>query len=333
MNTIKDTNQDSKGKLAIMFPGAGSQEPIMLEQLKQISQNPYEKGNDTISDLGLNFKLEDILNDKQRKNLAQYANVITFVHSMTEYDYFKDILSKNNKKIDAVTGYSLGMYTALHSAGVMSYKDTINFLFNAGRAYQNDFKKGTFGMTMSMRLNYEQLTNRVDELCFQGFEIMLSNINAPQWYTIAGSIDAIETLELQALKGKGFQRLNMYVPSHTFFVSSTEKKNLNYLTGLFKDSKHVKVKVYSSKTGELITDNDYYGHMKNHLSSMVLWQKTIENMYDSGIRSFIAISPKQALTSWADSTLLNYTDKKDYVHGTLHAKLPRKSLLKKLSLL
>ena len=112
----------STNKVTIVFPGQGSQK---LGMLKDYYDNfPTFKNILDDAENHLGYNLWDIIqNDAEKLAKTEYTQPALLA---TSYAIFKVLQEeKQNLKIEAFAGHSLGEYTALLASGAISYKDAL----------------------------------------------------------------------------------------------------------------------------------------------------------------------------------------------------------------
>src|SRR3984885_7172716 len=169
---------------AYIFPGQGAQFVGMGKDLYEQSEQArelFEKANDI-----LGFRITDIMfsgtdEDLKQTNVTQPA---IFLHSV--------ILAKvlgDDFKPEMVAGHSLGEFSALVSAGALSFEDGLRLV--AARA--NGMQKACEiqPSTMAAILGLDDFT--VEDICHQLTDIVVpANYNCPGQLVISGTISGID---------------------------------------------------------------------------------------------------------------------------------------------
>ncbi len=297
-------------KIGFLFPGQGSQSIGMgkelyekYEKVRSIYDKVKEITNVDIAKISFEGS-EDVLNQTKYTQLA----ILTMSLSILE------VLKENGIFADESAGLSLGEYSALINAGVFSLEDGIKIVQKRGEYMQELLPEGDWKMAAVIGMTDSQ----VEEVCkkvTKGF-VVPANYNAKGQVAISGEKDAIEEAE-QIAKEMGAKRvviLNTAGPFHT-------EKLINSSISLKKELDNVKlndfkVKVYKNIDGELYSSNDDVKNiLAQHIVNPVRFSKTIENMLNDGIDTFIEIGPGKTLSGFVKRTnvdkeikLLNIND-------------------------
>ena len=90
----------------------------------------------------------------------------------------------------AVCGHSLGEYSALYAAGVLSAADTLAAVRERGRLMQREAEKYPGAMAAVIGLTPEKLKGLVHPLTKEG-PIALANFNTPEQTVVSGSPEMV----------------------------------------------------------------------------------------------------------------------------------------------
>ena len=130
-------------KLAILFPGQGSQSVGMLAQLLETSEEVKTTFDE--ASLALGYDLTDlVLNGPSEKlNETHRTQPALLTASVAIYRHW---LAQNGQKPDVLAGHSLGEYSALVCAGVVSLADAVKLVEKRGVYMQEAVPAGTGSM-------------------------------------------------------------------------------------------------------------------------------------------------------------------------------------------
>ncbi len=125
--------------------------------------------------------------------------------------------SAANMRPECVAGHSLGEYTALVFAEVMSFGDALRLVRLRGQAMQNAVAEGKGLMAAILGLDDEAIESVCDGV--EGV-VQPANYNAPGQVVISGEREAVQ-LAIEASKARGARRampLPVSVPAHSMLM-------------------------------------------------------------------------------------------------------------------
>lgn len=195
---------------------------------------------------------------------------------------------------DAVAGHSLGEYSALVAAEVISFADGVRLVQQRGRFMQTAVPVGEGGMAAILGLDDEQ----VKEICtgIDSGVVQAANFNAPGQVVIAGANDALEAA-ITACKEAGAKRamaLAVSAPFHSELMKPAADEMAGVLADVAFNSPVIPVmqNVDASFCDEpsLIRDN-----LVTQMFSAVLWTETVQNLVSNGITDVVECGPGKVL--------------------------------------
>jgi [acyl-carrier-protein] S-malonyltransferase len=198
---------------------------------------------------------------------------------------------------DVTAGLSLGEYTALYAAGVISFEDALLLVQRRGQAMQRaaDATDGT--MVSIIGLDEEQ----VSRLCAEAGEgeiLAPVNFNCPGQIVVSGSRAACSRAEKLADKYGAIKavRLDVAGAFHTKMMATAanalKKALLNCQIAGPSDIRTIaNINADYYQNAEKIIEG-----LTTQLTSPVLWQKCMERLIADGVQHFYEIGPGRVLT-------------------------------------
>lgn len=281
---------DKINKTAIIFPGQGTQYPGMGKELFDSSaavRDLYgmaEGVRSGITELCFNGSADDL---KKTEN-TQPALYLTELAVAVE-------LLAHGIKAAALAGFSLGEITALAYGGAFDHEKGFRIVCRRGELMGRDI-----GIPTAMAAILKLTPEAVEEICARHDELYPVNYNCPGQITVSGTRAALEAAKPEFISAGGrVIPLAVSGAFHSPFMKTAADELYSYL--LTESIKLPEITVYSNRTAEPYTDP--IEQMREQIVSPVLWEKTLCNMYASGINTFIEAGPGQTLTKFVQKTL------------------------------
>jgi len=273
---------------AFLFPGQGSQYVGMGEDFYTHSE--YAQETYIIASEILGFNLQEISFNGPDDTLkeTQYTQPAIFVHSIIMDKFLKE----KDLKPDAVAGHSLGEFTALVSADVLSFENALEIVKVRSSEMANAGKNTPGTMAAILGADDDQLTI----ICKQEGIVVPANINAPGQVVISGEIKAIENAIITA-KEIGIRRalpLNVSGAFHSPLMTPARQPLKELMDSIkFNDAK---IPVFQNVSASPITNAAAIrDNILNQLENPVLWCDTILNLKQMGITDFYEVGPGKVL--------------------------------------
>lgn len=283
--------------IGFLFPGQGSQSIGMGKDLYEKYEN-VRKIYDRVQEItGIDIAKISFEGPEEKLNETKYTQLAILTESLA----ILEILKEKNIKPEISAGLSLGEYTALINSGVLSFEEGVKLVQKRGEYMQNLLPKGDWQMVAIMGLTEEQ----VEEVCKKvksGF-VVPANYNCVGQIAISGEKQAIEEAEVIA-KEMGARKVRVLKTAGPFHT----EKLLDSSNALRRELENVTINKFETKViknldGEFYNDtDDVKDILTKHIINPVRFSKTLENMLNNGIDTFIEIGPEKTLSGFVKRT-------------------------------
>jgi [acyl-carrier-protein] S-malonyltransferase len=204
-------------------------------------------------------------------------------------------LAKAGVQPAAVCGHSLGEYSALYAAGVLSAADTLTAVAARGRLMHREAQKYPGTMVAVIGLTPEKLQGLVHPLTKEG-AIALANFNTPEQTVISGSPEIVARAGNLA-KAQGARVIPLKV-SGAWHSPLMAGANLDFAAVMSTlNFKAPQIPLYLNATAAPETNpNTLREAMGQQLTSPVRWAELILNLHAAGVDTWVEVGPKNVLT-------------------------------------
>ena len=138
-------------KLAVVFPGQGSQSLGMIDSRLIEADNDVKKIFDIASEI-LGYNILEIISSGPKEKLDQ-TEVTQPAILLTSYVTWLLWKKKSNLMPIVLAGHSLGEYTALLCAGVINFEEAVNLVSERGKTMQRSISNNEGAMAAILGLN------------------------------------------------------------------------------------------------------------------------------------------------------------------------------------
>ena len=273
---------------AYVFPGQGAQFPGMGKDLYEASADAkqlFEKANEI-----LGFSITDIMFGEDAEALKQtkVTQPAIFLHSV--------ILAKvlgDSFQAEMVAGHSLGEFSALVSAGYLSFEDGLKLVSKRAMAMQKACEQNPSAMAAVLGLENDV----VEKICTEIEEVVVpANYNCPGQLVISGSNEGID-IACEKLTEAGARRA-IKLPVGGAFHSPLMEQARAELEQAIDETNFTNgvCPIYQNVTATAITNpEEIKENLKKQLTSSVLWTQTMQQMIADGLTSVTEVGPGKVL--------------------------------------
>ena len=280
-----------QNNLAFVFPGQGSQSLAMLADFAE-----HEVVQSTFSEAStaLGYDLWQLVQQGpvEKLNQTNFTQPALLTASVAIWRLWHATSSATPAML---AGHSLGEYSALVCAGVLSLADAVKLVEKRGEFMQASVPEGVGAMAAVIGLDDKMII----EACFKaqnGDVVSAVNFNSPGQVVIAGHKAAVERAGVLC-KEAGAKRvlpLPVSVPSHCALMKDAAEKlaeefnNVTFNTPNIPVVNNVDVAIETSVEAIKIA-------LIKQLYSPVRWTETIQFLAESGIEQAIEAGPGKVL--------------------------------------
>lgn len=276
------------GRTAIIFAGQGSQYEkqgaLIYEKFPEI-RYIYDFLGDELKKVSFEGTLEEISKTEKLQPL-----MVAF--QLAAYNLIKDKIPN----ADAVCGLSLGEYSAITIAGIVSEKKALELVKKRGELMGEASKMIKSKMLAFVNATADMVAELIGENEELSGRVYIANINAPKQIVVSGEENAIDILRDKA-KEKHLIAKPLAVSGafHTPFMDSAGRGFGEYVKNV--EFNKPLIDYYPNLTGEKYKGQDMREVLPRQIVSPVLLYKTFRNMVDDGVDHFIEIGPGAVLSN------------------------------------
>ena len=275
------------------FPGQGAQAPGMGKDLYENSQAAKLVFEEASEGAGLDVAKLCFESDKATLSRTENSQIAIFTHSMAAWAALKEA----GVEFKAAAGFSLGEYTALAAAGVVSLADGVKIVSMRGKLMQHAADTIDGGMAAILGLE----DAKIEEACaaVKNGIVRPVNYNCPGQIVISGLKEAVETAAVK-LKEAGARRvipLKVSGPFHSYLLEEAGEKLGKFLENI--PVSEPKIPYVANVTAAYVTKaEDVKPLLTRQVSSSVRWQQSVETMLADGVDRFIEVGPGKTLAGF-----------------------------------
>ena len=296
MASVPDMIKKQPTRIAVLFPGQGSQVVGMLSELAET----YPEIRDTFTEASaaLGEDLWAICQDEDKLNQTKYTQPALLTASIA---IWRILQQKIEDKPCYLAGHSLGEYSALCAAGVISLADAVKLVHKRGQLMQ----EAVVGVDTAMAAVLGLEDHRVENLCEQATEhvegaiVGAANFNSPGQVVVSGNAAGVNAvIDKVQNTGKKAIPLKVSVPSHCALMAPATSALAEELAAIQFDqaaipviqNRHARVETSATGIKQALTEQ---------LSEPVLWSKTMQELADKQINILIECGSGNVLSNLA----------------------------------
>ncbi|WP_426086466.1 ACP S-malonyltransferase [Janthinobacterium sp. PSPC1-1] len=285
-------------QFAFVFPGQGSQAIAMLDGF---AGNPVVAQTVAEASDALQFDLGKLIAEGPKEELDLTTNTQP-VMLTAAVAFYRAWLAAGGPVPNVVAGHSLGEYSALVAAGVISFKDAVPLVRFRAQAMQEAVPVGQGTMAVVLGLSDDDVRAACAEAVAENPALVVEpvNFNAPAQVVIAGHTAAVErACELAKAKGaKRAMKLPVSAPFHSSLLKPASDRLREYMASLNFSAPQIAL----INNVDVAIVNDVAGikdALVRQAASPVRWVETMQKVALEGITQVIECGPGKVLMGLA----------------------------------
>lgn len=274
--------------MILFFPGQGSQFVGMGKELSEkysIAKIIYEQANDI-----LGIDIQKISFEGPENQLLDTKNtqpaILIYQHILTT------LLKEKNIEIDGAAGHSLGEFSALLAAEMLSFEDTLKLVRKRGELMSNTIQGA---MAVVLGLDDDKVITICNEISQKAY-VEPVNFNTPGQIVISGLNEGIKLAEAKLLEAGAKRVMPLAVSGafHSKLMTSASEEfklvvdQLTFNQPLFPIVSNVTASFYDNTEAKLL--------LPLQIKSPVQWVKTIQFLSDQGFTSGVEVSNSNTIS-------------------------------------
>ena len=284
--------------IAFVFPGQGSQSVGMLNDLADLKvvQDTIAEASDALSLDLLNMMKNGPIEDL---NLTVNTQPVMLTASVA---FYRAWLDAGGQAPTMMAGHSLGEYSALTAAGVLTLTDAVKLVRTRAEAMQSAVPVGVGGMAAILGIDDDtvKFVCETAQAEVAGEVVQAVNFNSPGQVVIAGHKAAVEKA-CELAKAAGAKRalvLPVSAPFHSSLLKPAADVLATALAGVALNAPQIPV----INNVDVLVEEDI-ARIKDALVRQawhpVRWVECVRAMADKGVTDIVECGPGKVLAGLA----------------------------------
>ena len=278
---------------AFLFPGQGAQLVGMGADLAaqyEVAAAIFEKANAIV---GFDLRQVCFEGPAETLNTTTMSQPAIFTTSAALLEVIRTESATAGITADVTAGLSLGEYSALYAAGVLSFEDGLKLVRKRGEAMQAAADASDGAMVSVIGLDDDKARQLCDKAA-EGDLLEPVNFNCPGQIVISGTVAACERAVELASEFGAIKAIRLEVAGgfHTALMDPAAAA-LRQALAECRITAPTTTKVLTNITAEYYSDAEgIVEGLAKQLTSPILWQKCMERLLNEGVEQFYEIGPR-----------------------------------------
>ena len=288
---------------ALLFSGQGSQYVGMTRDLVESFDTARQMAARANDLLGYDLQSIMIGGPEEQLRKTRITQPALFVHEAML------LALTSTDGVSAVAGHSLGEFSALHAAGVLTFDDALQ-LVHLRAQLMYDVGNATAGtMAAVVGLDDDSVRSICDELSGVGGNVIVpANFNSPGQVVVSGSAEYVRAC-MPVFKERGakmVKELQVSGAFHSPLLNDAQQGLAEKISTT--EFSQPRMPVYVNVSAKPVSDPEVLKESAiRQLTSPVLWTSTMHAMWNDGIRSYCEVGPGKVLQGLVKRTLAEAT--------------------------
>ena len=295
----ESSSKTFENTVAFLFPGQGSQKVGMGLEFFQEQVTARKVFGE--ADAVLNRKLSRLCFEGPAEALRQTEN--TQLAVLTCSVAALRVLNERGITPHAVAGHSLGEYSALVAADVLTFADALKLVEYRAQVMADASQRQDCTMAAILGLDESTLQDLCEAASPTGV-VQIGNYNCPGQLIVSGDTAAVEQV-MDSAKAAGARRCLQLEVSGAFHsaLMAPAQEQLQIVIDDFQFN-DPSVHVVANVTGDVVQTTDEIRRLLiAQVTSAVQWEKSIRTIGAAGISHFVEVGPGAVLSGMVRRTL------------------------------
>lgn len=278
---------------AFVFPGQGSQSIGMLSKLAATESVIAETFAEASEVLGYDLWKLSQEGPEEAMAATERTQPLMLAAGVATWRVWR---KHGGPMPSAMSGHSLGEYSALVAAEAVDFKTAVGLVRFRGQAMQEAVPQGQGGIAAILGIDDAEVTAACREAA-QGEVVQAANYNSPGQVVIAGAVGAVERA-IAACTARGAKRaikLPLSVPVHTSLMQPAAERLGEKLRAAAFHPPKVK-DIFTVDVRKHGSPDEIRSALIEQVVKPVRWTETVQAMIAAGARVIVECGPGRVLT-------------------------------------